>query len=159
MCPPPRREFAQVHDVLGDVGDAVRQYVGDPCRTPSCATYFVSGQCSSVWAIAPALAQRVSDLNQRRFVIAARRRPEGSCCEPRKLTPKRPGKDKGHLVRDVREGACSPIALHACHFLVVMRSPPGSCAGSHARLLAIPCGERALVPSSRLLELWYRTVH
>jgi hypothetical protein len=54
--------FAQVHDVLGDDGDAVHQCLGDPCRTVSCAIYFVSGQCSSVWAVAPALARRVSDL-------------------------------------------------------------------------------------------------
>jgi hypothetical protein len=30
---------------------------------------------------------------------------------------------------------------------------------AHARLLAIARAERTLVPSRRLLELWYRTVH
>jgi hypothetical protein len=69
------------------------------------------------------------------------------------------GEVYAHLVRDVREGTYSPIALHARHFLAVTRSLPGSCAGSRARLPAIDCAERTLVPSSRLQVLWSRTVH
>jgi hypothetical protein len=69
------------------------------------------------------------------------------------------GEVYAHLVRDVREGTYSPIALHARPFLAVTSSPPRRGAGSHARLPAIAYAERTLAPWRRSMELWYRTVH